>query len=195
MSTRSVARKTESWKDFLYSDPEGFIVQTVNFANGTTGRGLYLKKQFETQEFLLRYWGPRRATQVANFDYVMGVQEGKDTVFVDTSVETNSGFAMFINDKDKSVAAKCRMKKVHDDEGRPLCIFLATRVILPRQFNFSNWRTIICNVLQNLKLLKPIFSCYQNYSQNDSQKCFEKSVTVFECEKTKFSTLNVHFGN
>ena len=117
MSTRSAARKTESWKDFLYSDPEGFIVQTVKFANGTTGRGLFVKKQFEAQEFLLSYWGPRRATQVANFDYVMEVQEGKDTVFIDTSDETNSGLARFINDKDKSVAANCRMKKVHDDDG------------------------------------------------------------------------------
>ena len=109
MSTRSAARKTESWKDFLYSDPEGFIVQTVKFASGTTGR-LFVKKQFEAQEFLLSYWGPRRATQVANFDYVMEVQEGKDTVFIDTSDETNSGLARFINDKDKSVAANCRKR-------------------------------------------------------------------------------------
>ena len=145
MSTRSAARKTESWKDFLYSDPEGFIVQTVKFANGTTGRGLFVKKQFEAQEFLLSYWGPRRATQVANFDYVMEVQEGKDTVFIDTSDE---------DDKDKSVAANCRMKKVHDDEGRPHCIFLATRVILPGQFNFSNCGTIFCNVSQNSQVIE-----------------------------------------
>ena len=111
MSTRSAARKTESWKDFLYSDPEGFIVQTVKFANGTTGRGLFVKKQFEAQEFLLSYWGPRRATQVANFDYVMEVQEGKDTVFINTSDETNSGLARFINDKDKSVAPTVEWKR------------------------------------------------------------------------------------
>ena len=56
MSTRSAARKTESWKDFLYSDPEGFFVQTVKFANGTTGRRLFVKKKhFEAQEFLLSY--------------------------------------------------------------------------------------------------------------------------------------------
>ena len=55
MSTRSAARKTESWKDLLYS--EGFIVQTAKFANGTTGRGLLVKKQFEAQVFLLSYWG------------------------------------------------------------------------------------------------------------------------------------------
>ena len=55
MYTRSTARKNESWKDLLYSDPEGFIVQTVKFANGTTGRGLFVKKQFEAQEFLLSY--------------------------------------------------------------------------------------------------------------------------------------------
>ena len=154
MSTRSAAQKTESWKDFLYSNPGGFIVQTVKFANGTTGRGLFVKKQFEAQEFLLSYWGPRRATQVANFDYVMEVQEGKDTVFIDTSDETNSGLARFINDKDKSVAANCRMKKFHDDEGRPHCIFLATRVILPGQFNFSNCGKIFCNVSQNSQVIE-----------------------------------------
>ena len=113
-----------------------------------------MKKQFEAQEFLLSYWGPRRATQVANFDYVMEVQEGKDTVFIDTSDETNSGLARFINDKDKSVAANCRMKKVHDDEGRPHCIFLATRVILPGQFNFSNCGTIFRNVFQNSQVIE-----------------------------------------
>ena len=30
MSTRSAARKTESWKDFLYSDPEGFLSRPSN---------------------------------------------------------------------------------------------------------------------------------------------------------------------
>ena len=154
MSTRWSARETESWKDFLYSDPEGFIVQTVKFANGTTGRGLFVKKQFEAQEFLLSYWGQRRATQVANFSYVMEVQEEKDTVFIDTSDETNSGLARFINDKDKSVAANFRMERVHDDEGRPLCIFLATRVILPDQFNFSSCRTIFCNIFQNSQVIE-----------------------------------------
>ena len=113
-----------------------------------------MKKQFEAQEFLLSYWGPRRATQVANFDYVMEVQEGKDTVFIDTSDETNSGLARFINDKDKSVAANCRMKKVHDDHGRPHCIFLATRVILPGQCNFSNCGKTFCNVFQNSQVIE-----------------------------------------
>ena len=116
-----------------------------------------MKKRFEAQEFLLSFCGPKRATQVANFDYVMGVQEGKDTVIIDTSDETNSGLARFINDKDKSVAAKCRMKKVQDDEGRPHCIFLATRVILPGQFsfsNFSNCGTISCNVFQNSQVIE-----------------------------------------
>ena len=98
MFTCNAARNTESWKDFLYSDPEGFVVQTVNFANGTSGRRLFVKKQFEAQELLLSYWGPKRATQVANFDYVMEVQEGKDTVFIDTYNETNSGLARVIND-------------------------------------------------------------------------------------------------
>ena len=51
MSTRSAARKTESWKDFLYSDPEGFIVQTVKFANGTTGRGLFVKSNLKRKSF------------------------------------------------------------------------------------------------------------------------------------------------
>ena len=49
MSTRSAARKTESWKDFLYSDPDDFIVQTVKFAKGTTGRGLFVKERFEAR--------------------------------------------------------------------------------------------------------------------------------------------------
>ena len=71
-----------------------------------------------------------------------------------TSDETNSGLARFINDKDKSVAANCRMKKVQDDEGRPHCIFLSTRVILPGQFNFSNCRTIFCNVFQNSQVIE-----------------------------------------
>ena len=136
MSTRRAAGKTASWKDFLYSDPEGFVVQGVKFANGTTGRGLFVNRKFGAHEFLLSYWGPRRSTQVANFDYVMEVQEGKDRVFIDTSDETNSGLARFINDKDRSIAANCRMKKVHDDQGRPLCIFLATRVIFPGQSDF-----------------------------------------------------------
>ena len=136
MSTRRAAGKTASWKDFLYSDPEGFVVQGVKFANGTTGRGLFVNRKLEAHEFLLSYWGPRRSTQVANFDYVMEVQEGKDRVFIDTSDETNSGLARFINDKDRSIAANCRMKKVHDDQGRPHCIFLATRVILPGQYFF-----------------------------------------------------------
>ena len=156
MCTRSAARKTESWKDFLYSDPEGFIVQTVKFANGTTGRGLFVKKQFETQEFLMSYWGPRRATQVANFDYVIEVQDGKDTVFIDNFDETNSDLARFINDKDKSVAANCRMKKVHDDEGRPQCIVLAISVILPGQLNFSNCRTTMCFVFQISQVIESL---------------------------------------
>ena len=41
MSTRSAARKAEPWSSFLYSDPEGFQVKTVQFANGATGRGLF----------------------------------------------------------------------------------------------------------------------------------------------------------
>ena len=108
-----------------------------------------MRKQFQAQEFLVSYWGPRRGTQVANFDYVMEVQEGKDTVFIDTSDETNSGLAKFFNDKDKSVAANCRMKKLHGDEGIPHCIFLATRVIHPGQFNFSKCRTFLCHVFQS----------------------------------------------
>ena len=116
MSTRSAARKAEPWSSFLYSDPEGFQVKTVQFANGA-------------KEFLLTYWGPRSTTKTSNFDYVMELQEGKQAVFIDTSDEKNSGMARFINDKDRAVAANCRMKKVTDDEGRNHCIFLASRPI------------------------------------------------------------------
>ena len=78
MSTRRAAGKTASWKDFLYSDPEGFVVQGVKFANGTTGRGLFVNRKFEAHEFLLSYWGPRRSTQVANFNYVWKFRREKE---------------------------------------------------------------------------------------------------------------------
>ena len=42
----------------------------------------------------------------------MELQEGKRAVFIDTSDEKTSGMARFINDKDKAVAANCRMKKI-----------------------------------------------------------------------------------
>ena len=61
-----------------------------------------------------------------NFDYVMELQVRKQAVLIDTSEEKNSGMARFINDKDRAVAANCRMKKVTDDEGRNHCIFLVT---------------------------------------------------------------------
>ena len=179
MSTRSAARKTDSWKDFPYSDLEGFIVQTVKFANGTTGRGLFVKKQFEAQEFLLSYCGQRRATQVANLNCVMEVQEGKETLFIDSSDETNSVLERFINDKDKSDAANCRMKKVHDDKGRPHCIFLTTRGILSGQCNFSNYRTTWCIFSQNSQVfeIQMILLLSKQNSPNDSQKklSFEKT--------------------
>ena len=112
MSTRSAARKAEPWSSFLYSDPEGFQVKTVQFANGTTGRGLFADRNFDDKEFLLTYWGPRSTTKTSNFDYVMEVQEGKQAVFIDTSDEKNSRMARFINDKDRTVGVNCRMKKV-----------------------------------------------------------------------------------
>ena len=62
----------------------------------------------------------------------MELKEGKQAVFIDTSDEKNSGMARFINDRDRAVAANCRMKKmkkVTDDQGRNHCIFLATRPI------------------------------------------------------------------
>ena len=129
MSTRSAARNAEPWSSFLYSDPEGFQVKTVQFANGATGRGLFANRIFDDKEFLLTYWGPRSTTKTSNFDCVMELQEGNQAVFIDTSDEKNSGMAQFINDKDRAVAANCRMKKVTDDEGRNHCIFLATRPI------------------------------------------------------------------
>ena len=129
MSTRSAARKAEPWSSFPFSDPEGFQVKTVQFANGATGRGLFANRSFDEKEFLLTYWGPRSTTKTSNFDYVMELQEGKQAVFIDTSDEKNSGMARFINDKDRAVAANCRMKKVTDDQGRNHYIFLATRPI------------------------------------------------------------------
>ena len=100
----------------------GLVVHIVNFTNIKIGRGLSVKQQFESQEFLVSYWRPRRATQVANFDCVREVQNEKDSVFIDTSDETNSGLAMFINDKKKLFAAKCRKEKILDDKVRPQCI-------------------------------------------------------------------------
>ena len=50
----------------------------------------------------------------------MEVQEGKQAVFIDTSDEKNSGMARLINDKDRTVAVNCRMKKVTDRQGRNL---------------------------------------------------------------------------
>ena len=104
-------------------------MKTVQFANGATGRGLFANRSFDDKEFLLTYWGPRSTTKTSNFDYVMELQEGKQAVFIDTSDEKNSAMARFINDKDRALAANCRMKKVTDDEGRNHCIFLATRPI------------------------------------------------------------------
>ena len=127
MSTRSAARKAGPWSSFLYSDPEGFQVKTVQFANGSTGRGLFTNRSFDDKEILLIYWGPRSTTKTSNFDYVMELQAGKQAVLIDTSDGKNSGMARFINDKDRAVAANCRMKKVTDDKGRDHCIFLATR--------------------------------------------------------------------
>ena len=129
MSTRSAARKAEPWTLFLYPDPEGLQMKTVQFANGATGRGLFANRSFDEKEFLLTYWGPRSTTKTSNFDYVMELQEGKQAVFIETSDEKNSRTTRFINDKDKAVAANCRMKKVTDDQGRTHCIFLATRPI------------------------------------------------------------------
>ena len=90
MSTRSAARKAEPWSSFLYSDPEVFQVKIVQFANGTTGRGLFANRYFDDKEFLLTYCGPRSTTKTSNFDYVMEVQEGKQVVFIDTSDKKNS---------------------------------------------------------------------------------------------------------
>ena len=129
MSTRSAARKADPWSSFLYSDPEGFQVKTVQFANGPTGRGLFTNRNFDDRKILLTYWGPRSTTETSNFDYVMELQEGKQAVFIDTSDEKNSGKARFINDKDRAVAANCRMKKVTDDQGGNHFIFLASRSI------------------------------------------------------------------
>ena len=47
MSTRSAARKAEPWSSFLYSDPGGLQVKTVQFTNGATGRGLFANKNFD----------------------------------------------------------------------------------------------------------------------------------------------------
>ena len=120
MSTRSAAREAEPWSSFLYSEPEGFQVKTVQFANGATGPGLSANRSFDDKEFLLTYWGPRSTTKTSNFNYVMELQEGKQAVFIDTSDEKNSGMARFINDKDRAVAANCRRKKVTDDKGRTI---------------------------------------------------------------------------
>ena len=114
MSTRTAARKAAPWSSFLYSDPEGFQVKTVQFANGATGQGLFGNRNFDDKQFLLTYWGPKSTTKTSNFDYVMELQEGKQAVLIDTSDDKNSGMARFINDKDRAVAANCRMKKVTD---------------------------------------------------------------------------------
>ena len=63
MSTRSAARKAEPRSSFFYSDPEGFQVKTVQFANGATGRGLFANRSFDDKEFSLTYWGPRSTTR------------------------------------------------------------------------------------------------------------------------------------
>ena len=92
-----------------FSNPEGFQVKTVQFAYGATGRRLFANRSFEDKQFLLTYWGPRSTTKTSNFDYVMELQEGKQAVFIDTSDERSSGMARFINDKDRAVAANCRI--------------------------------------------------------------------------------------
>ena len=51
MSTRSAAWKAEPWSSFLCSDPEGFQVKTVQFANGTMGEGFLLTQIFTTKSF------------------------------------------------------------------------------------------------------------------------------------------------
>ena len=129
MSIKSAAREAEPWISFLFSEPEGIQVKTVQFANVATGRGLFANRNFDDKVFLLNYWRPRSTTKTSNFYYVMELQEGKQAVFIDTSDEKNSGMAQFINVKDRAVAANCRMKKVTDDHGRNDCIFLVTRPI------------------------------------------------------------------
>ena len=104
-------------------------MKTVQFANGATGRGLFANRKFDDKEFSLTNSGPRSTTKTSDFDYVMELQKGKQAVFIDTSDEKNAGMARFSNDKDRAVAANCRMKKVTDDQGRNHCIFLATRPI------------------------------------------------------------------
>ena len=121
MSTRTAARNAEPWRSFLYSDPEGFQVKTVQFANETTGRGLFANRIFDDKELLLTYWGPRSTTKTSNFDYVIEVQEGTHAVFIDTCDEKDSGMVRFISDKDRSVDANCRMTEVTDDQGRNTC--------------------------------------------------------------------------
>ena len=47
MSTRSAARKAEPWSSFLYSDPEGFQVKTVQ----PRGEGFLLTEFLTTKSF------------------------------------------------------------------------------------------------------------------------------------------------
>ena len=127
----------------LFRKPYLSVVLRENLNHGKTfsfGIWRVLLSRVSTSP-MERLEGDRKTTLT-----MMEVQEGKDTVFIDTSVETNSGLVRFINNTDKSFAANCRMKKVNDDEGRPHCIFLATRVFFPGQFYFSNCRTMLCNV-------------------------------------------------
>ena len=75
----------------------------------------------------------------------MEVQEGKQAVFIHTSDEKNSGIARFINDKDKAVAANCRMKKVTDDQVEAIAtswqlarVSLVSLILFTRKTSFKD---------------------------------------------------------
>ena len=51
MSTRSAARKAEPWSYFLYSDPEGLQVKTVNMQTGPRGEGFLLTEVLTIKKF------------------------------------------------------------------------------------------------------------------------------------------------
>ena len=128
---RQRQRIADKWEDFVASDPHGnFEIRNVLFADGSEGRGLFTRKKFIVQDFLLVYWGER--VENADFDnvYVMELIVGPKRILIDATDETRSSLARFINDVDWNTKANCRSSlKTRDTDIH--VVFYATKDIEP----------------------------------------------------------------
>ena len=195
MFTRGAGRKNELWKDFLYSDPEGFIVQTVKFANGTTGRGLFVKSNLKRKSFSWvigdRWEQLKSPTLTTWWKFRMEKTQCSLTLPMGRTLAWRGLSTTSTNQLPPTVEWKRSMttRADHIASSWKLVLFFQVSLI----FQIVEQSSVM--FFKILKEVKPRFSWYQKNSQIDNQKCFEKSVTVFECKRIKVSTLNVHFWN